>query len=838
MSAFLKKIGDKCVALPSRVKIISGCVAAALLVLIGWLIFGRGGGRGGADGTNTRDAAPAPAPPGVLGAYAPPKNVYSYDDEVETPDEGVAAVGDVPDGDWRGKLIIAALVALLIFCCYCCSGEPSNARAYDKLKEQEATKKVTKTREEILAELDKYQKEIEEMKRAQQAHTAAVVRFRNSFNTGASALMLLVRLRSKANRKKEGTLRVRLERAVGLKGGDVRLDVNSRYMPRASRNTARLSQAVGLKKGVSATLTGDPYVVLKCGKDTKQSRVVPQRLDPVWNEDIEFFGTLDDLIKSGLSLKVYDKDMMHKDDHLAETDVSLSSFAVMPGRTVKKEESLNPQGTLFFSLTWTPATVKADLERVIAPAAYGPAQWLSPTAHGVLKIQLERGTKLPSADSNGLSDPYVILACGGEKKTSKTIWKTLDPEWNEGFEFKSGVLADFLKSGLVLKVMDKDKYSFSGDDHLGDVNVSLEEIRESGSHNYHEELKGTPIACGSVRFQVRHWLLPPSRLAAPSPTCSHLLAPSCGSVRFQVTWLAKGAVSYKPKESVDAAWQAQAQAHQQAATQQAAGPDTGVLHVKVQSAERLRATGGTAKANPYVIIHYGVQLKDVSGAVRPEKREKQTRVEMGAANPIWNQTLDLYGSLSDIKKDGLLLRILNKEVVSHKENVESNHVLGEERTWLSELTSVQDERKAALDKAKQALLVAKRVPGLVVERAYDALASVGFPSMTQVPDEAADEACASESPEYRTAWLAMRKAEWTACRAYLDVKGKRRQRHEYALNLLSAPKPPPSKGVRMSTLDSVREEGEAGGGAHGAASASGPKLFFTVEWVPEGCTEP
>ena len=193
-------------------------------------------------------------------------------------------------------------------------------------------------------------------------------------------------------------------------------------------------------------------------------------LDPVWNEDIEFHGVLGDLIASnkgaGLRMRVYDKDFLHADDHLGEVEVSLSSFAVAPSRTVKKEAPLNPQGTLFFSLTWTPDREKVE----IAPAAYGPAQWMATNAQGVLKIQLERGFKLPSADSNGLSDPYAIITCGGEKKTSKTCWKTLDPEWKEGWEL-DGTLGKFLgkegkdgkfptdgkDGGLHLKIMDKDR---------------------------------------------------------------------------------------------------------------------------------------------------------------------------------------------------------------------------------------------------------------------------------------------------------------------------------------------------------------------------------------------
>lgn len=44
-------------------------------------------------------------------------------------------------------------------------------------------------------------------------------------------------------------------------------------------------------------------------------------------------------------------------------------------------------------------------------------------------------TGLKSADLNGKSDPYVRLTLAGQQAKSKTIMKTLDPQWDELFEF-------------------------------------------------------------------------------------------------------------------------------------------------------------------------------------------------------------------------------------------------------------------------------------------------------------------------------------------------------------------------------------------------------------------
>lgn len=44
-------------------------------------------------------------------------------------------------------------------------------------------------------------------------------------------------------------------------------------------------------------------------------------------------------------------------------------------------------------------------------------------------------TGLKSADLNGKSDPYVKLMLAGQRAKSKTIMMTLDPQWDESFEF-------------------------------------------------------------------------------------------------------------------------------------------------------------------------------------------------------------------------------------------------------------------------------------------------------------------------------------------------------------------------------------------------------------------
>lgn len=51
---------------------------------------------------------------------------------------------------------------------------------------------------------------------------------------------------------------------------------------------------------------------------------------------------------------------------------------------------------------------------------------------GTLELKLIRGHDLVPKDSNGLSDPYVVVKYGSQIMfRSKVVEKSLNPEWNE-----------------------------------------------------------------------------------------------------------------------------------------------------------------------------------------------------------------------------------------------------------------------------------------------------------------------------------------------------------------------------------------------------------------------
>ena len=88
---------------------------------------------------------------------------------------------------------------------------------------------------------------------------------------------------------------------------------------------------------------------------------------------------------------------------------------------------------------------------------------------GTLHLHVKHGVGLKAMDSNGKSDPYVVLTAGGLTKQTKVIKANLDPVWNETFQLP-GRLQDFLDTRLHLAVWDKD--TFSKDDPMGTVTAS------------------------------------------------------------------------------------------------------------------------------------------------------------------------------------------------------------------------------------------------------------------------------------------------------------------------------------------------------------------------------
>ena len=79
-------------------------------------------------------------------------------------------------------------------------------------------------------------------------------------------------------------------------------------------------------------------------------------------------------------------------------------------------------------------------------------------APGVLRVRVVSATGLAAADSNGLSDPYATVfhrAMPEVVHKTHVMRKTLDPEWDEQFDFH-GTLDQMIAAPLEVEICDQD----------------------------------------------------------------------------------------------------------------------------------------------------------------------------------------------------------------------------------------------------------------------------------------------------------------------------------------------------------------------------------------------
>ncbi|RKP10449.1 C2 domain-containing protein [Thamnocephalis sphaerospora] len=98
-----------------------------------------------------------------------------------------------------------------------------------------------------------------------------------------------------------------------------------------------------------------------------------------------------------------------------------------------------------------------------------------------LRIHLIEARGLAPKDSNGLADPYAVIRFSTSKKQTKTIYKTLDPVWDQGFSFD----VNGGSSVVNITLWDKDTL---GRDYMGEINVPAKHLftRNCPRDEYHE----------------------------------------------------------------------------------------------------------------------------------------------------------------------------------------------------------------------------------------------------------------------------------------------------------------------------------------------------------------
>ncbi|XP_070821075.1 multiple C2 and transmembrane domain-containing protein 1 isoform X3 [Chaetodon trifascialis] len=251
-----------------------------------------------------------------------------------------------------------------------------------------------------------------------------------------------------------------------------------------------------LKKGNNLAIrdrtgTSDPYVKFKiAGKEVFRSKTIHKNLNPVWDERVSL---LVETLKDPLYVKVFDYDFGLQDDFMGSAYLHLESLEHQ--RTLDVTLDLkDPQypehnlGSLELAVTLSPkegdmrdATMllrrnwkrSSKYQSMRLSDVHRKAQlW-----RGIVSISLIEGRSLQPMDANGLSDPYVKFRMGHQKYKSKTIPKTLNPQWREQFDFH---LYDEQGGFVDITVWDKD--AGKKDDFMGRCTIDLSLLSKEHTH--------------------------------------------------------------------------------------------------------------------------------------------------------------------------------------------------------------------------------------------------------------------------------------------------------------------------------------------------------------------
>ncbi|KAM4615923.1 multiple C2 and transmembrane domain-containing protein 1 [Polymixia lowei] len=251
-----------------------------------------------------------------------------------------------------------------------------------------------------------------------------------------------------------------------------------------------------LKKGSNLAIrdrtgTSDPYVKFKiAGKEVFRSKTIHKNLNPVWDERVSL---LVESLREPLYVKVFDYDFGLQDDFMGSAYLYLESLEHQ--RTLDVTLDLkDPQypdhnlGTLELAVTLSPkegdireATMllrrnwkrSSKYQSMRLSDVHRKAQlW-----RGIVSISLIEGRDLQPMDANGLSDPYVKFRMGHQKYKSKTVPKTLNPQWREQFDFHL-----YEEQGGYVDITVWDKDAGKKDDFMGRCMIDLSVLSKEHTH--------------------------------------------------------------------------------------------------------------------------------------------------------------------------------------------------------------------------------------------------------------------------------------------------------------------------------------------------------------------
>uniref|UniRef100_A0A5S6QAN4 C2 domain-containing protein n=1 Tax=Trichuris muris TaxID=70415 RepID=A0A5S6QAN4_TRIMR len=369
-----------------------------------------------------------------------------------------------------------------------------------------------------------------------------------------------------------------------------------------------------LKRGKSLAVcdssgSSDPYVKFKYnGKLVHKSKIIYQNVNPIWNEQFSFI-TSD--MSHPLQIQVYDYDRFASDDFMGSAKLHLNAFRENKIYEVQislaRNDSSSAVGFLFVQVLISQPMKEVDEKQYASTPVVSTLETSKRNGRveshqsTVVNVSLVKGRGLLPIVINevaNLPDPFVKLKIGNERLKSKAVTKTLEPEWNEKFNFHlHGAKKD---EEIELIVHDRRKDVF-----LGKGIFKLSQITEDGTYAGWVDLQD----CAGQLF-----LAVSLSNSADSPVSNSSCFSRCST--FDESNLQQRYSLSKSFSNIQ---------------------DVGCLMLTVFKAQGLAAADIGGKSDPFCVLEL-------------VNARFQTRTEYKTLNPEWNQTFmfsvkDMYSVL-------------------------------------------------------------------------------------------------------------------------------------------------------------------------------------------------
>jgi len=265
----------------------------------------------------------------------------------------------------------------------------------------------------------------------------------------------------------------------------------------------------------------DPFAVLyirPLHEKTKKSKTINNDLNPIWNEHYEF--EVEDISTQHLTIKIYDDEGLQPSEIIGCARVDLADL--QPGKVkdlwldlvkdLEIQRDKKPRGQVHLELLYYPYAKHegvsnpfanqiqlTSLEKVLKTESngYDINQRKNVIMRGVFSVTVISAEDLPPMDISGKADPFVVLYLkkGETKKKTRVVTDTLNPIWNQTFDF---VVEDALHDLLMVELWDHDTF---GKDYVGRCILTLTRVLLEGQFQDTFVLQGSKSGKLNLHFK-------------------------------------------------------------------------------------------------------------------------------------------------------------------------------------------------------------------------------------------------------------------------------------------------------------------------------------------------